>query len=44
MCARVFDFPLTRPNDAMGHERRLTLPAATSAITLNADIRLRCTK
>jgi len=28
----------------MGHERRLTLPAATSAITLNADIRLRCTK
>jgi hypothetical protein len=28
----------------LGHERRLTLSAATSAITLNADIRLRCTK
>jgi len=26
---------------APGHERRLTHPAATSAITLNADIRLR---
>jgi hypothetical protein len=26
---------------ASDYERRLTLPAATSAITLNADIRLR---
>jgi hypothetical protein len=28
----------------LGHLRRLTHPAATSAITLNADIRLRCSK
>jgi hypothetical protein len=28
----------------MGHERRLTHPAETSAIALNADIRLRCNK
>jgi len=26
----------------MGHERRLTQPAATSVSTLNADIFLRC--
>jgi hypothetical protein len=32
------------PTAASDYERRLTLPAATSAIILNADIRLRCTK
>jgi hypothetical protein len=29
---------------ALGHKRRLMHPAATSVITPNADIRLRCTK
>ena len=33
---------VSKQPDVMGHQRRLKHLAATSAITLNADIRLRC--
>jgi hypothetical protein len=38
-----YHFEFEERMSALGHERRLKHLAATSAITLNADIRLRCT-